>query len=82
MPQYGITSGDVPLAGAVVVLEPDHPYADDVFGHVLYIERVEHGVAWVTDNLHPDTALPLTDLIDDVTGPNISYLYFPWHTQA
>lgn len=82
LPQYGITSGDVPLAGAVVVLEPDHPYADDVFGHVLYIEHMENGVAWVTDNLHPDTAIPLTDLIDKTTGPNITYLYFPWHTQA
>jgi hypothetical protein len=82
LPQYGITSGDVPLTGSVLVLEPDHPYADDVFGHIMYVERVEHGVPWVTDNLHPDTALPLTDLIDDVTGPDMTYLYFPWHTQA
>jgi len=80
--QYGITSGDVPLAGAVIVLEPAHSYADDVFGHLLYVERVENGVVWVTDNLHPDKAVRLTDLTDELTGPNITYLYFPWNTQA
>lgn len=81
-PQYGITSGDIPLAGAVIVMEKAHSYADDVFGHLLYVERVDHGVVWVTDNLHPDNPVRLTDLTEELTGPNIQYLYFPWHTQA
>ena len=80
--QYGITSGDVPLVGSVIVLEREHSYADDLYGHLLYVERVENGAVWVTDHLHPDTPLRLTDLTNEITGPNIHYLYFPWHTQA
>jgi hypothetical protein len=82
LPQYGITSGDIPLTGSVMVLEPTHSYADDVFGHILYVEKVDHGIVWVTDNLHPDSPVQLTAIMDEISGPNVTYLYFPWHTQA
>jgi hypothetical protein len=82
LPQYGITSGNVPLTGSVLVLEPSHSYADDVFGHILYVEKVENGVVWVTDNLHPDAPVQLTEITSEISGPDITYLYFPWHTQA
>jgi len=80
-PEYGITIGDRPLAGAVIVLEPEHAYADDVYGHVLYVESVENGEIWVTDNLNP-TPVKFSDLSDDLYGESVSYLYFPWHTKA
>ncbi len=80
--KYGITSGDTPLVGSVVVLEREHSYADDVFGHLMVVERVEDGAVWVTDNRHPDWPVKLSSLTDELTGPNIKYLYFPWHTRA
>lgn len=80
--RYGITSGDAPLVGSVVVLEKEHRYADDVFGHLMYVERVEDGDVWVTDNRHPDWPVKLSILTDELTGPSIKYLYFPWHTRA
>jgi surface antigen len=79
--QYGITVGTQPLFGSVIVLEREHSYGDDVFGHLMYVERVDHGTVWVTDNMH-HTPVILTDLTSEVTGPNIHYLYFPWWTQA
>lgn len=81
LPQYGITSGDVPLVGSVLVMEQAHPYADDVFGHLLYVERVDADGVWVTDYEYT-TPIKLSDLTSEVTGENMSYLYFPWHTRA
>jgi hypothetical protein len=80
--QYGVTSGDMPLVGSVVVLEKEHSYADDTFGHLLYVEGVEDGDVWVTDNLHPNQPVKLANLTDELSGPNIKYLNFPWHTRA
>lgn len=80
-PQYGIKVGDVPLAGSVLVMEALHPYAHDVYGHVMYVEKVENGVIWVTDNMHPEP-IPLTDLTTEASGPNIKFLYLPWHTRG
>jgi prefoldin subunit 5 len=79
--QYGITSGAVPLPGAVIVLEREHSYADDLFGHLLYVEKVENGLVWVTDNHHA-TPVNLADLTSELSGPYIKYLYFPWWTTA
>lgn len=80
--EYGITQGDTPLAGAVIVLEREHSYADDVFGHLFYVERVApDGTVWITDNDHPNP-VRLTDLTNELHGTNIKYLYFPWHTRA
>jgi surface antigen len=79
--QYGITVGDKPLVGSVIVLEREHSYADHVFGHVMYVEKVDQGVVWITDNTHPKPVL-LTDLTTEVSGPNVHYLYFPWWTQG
>lgn len=79
--QYGITVGTQPLVGSVIVMEREHSYADDVFGHLMYVERVDHGTVWITDNMH-HTPIILTDLTNEVTGPNIHYLYFPWWTQG
>lgn len=78
-PEYGIQIGHTPLAGSVIVLEPQHAYADDTFGHVLYVERVDGADVWVTDNLHAD-AVRLGDLSGDWS--DVKYLYFPWHTQG
>lgn len=80
--QYGITSGDVPLEGSVLVMEPAHEYADDVYGHLLYVERVINGEVWVTDNYHPNTPVRLSDITTELSGPNMTYLYFPWQTRA
>lgn len=82
LPQYGIQMGDVPLPGSVVVMEREHSFADDTYGHLLYVERVEAGVVWVTDNYHPDEAVRLADLTREMRGQNIHYLYFPWHTRV
>ncbi len=79
---YGISSGQVPLEGSVLVMERDHPYADDRYGHVLYVEQVDNRGVWVTDNLHPDKAILLSDLTSETSGKNITYVYFPWHTKA
>lgn len=79
--QYGITAGDQPLVGSVIVMEREHSYADDVFGHLMYVERVDNTGVWITDNTH-STPVNLFDLTSEVRGPNIHYLYFPWWTQA
>ncbi len=80
-PEWGITSGSTPLTGSVLVMTPQHPYADDVFGHLMVVERVENGEIWVTDNVHA-SAVRLSALTTEVTGGNIRYLYLPWYTRA
>jgi surface antigen len=79
---YGITSGQVPLEGSVMVMEREHAYGDDTYGHVLYVERVDEAGVWVTDNLHPNEPVLLTELTTETSGQNVSYLYFPWHTKG
>lgn len=81
LPQYGITSGDVPLVGSVLVMEQAHPYADPVFGHLMYVERVDMDGVWISDNLHAEP-VRLADLTGETSGANLRYLYFPWHTRA
>jgi|GEM_PF-1058488 len=81
LPQYGITAGDVPLVGAVLVMEQAHPYADPVFGHLMYVERVDLDGVWISDNLHA-TPVKLADLTGETMGASMTYLYFPWHTHA
>lgn len=81
-PEYGIRMGDVPLAGSVMVMQPEHPFADDRFGHVLFVERVDNnGNVWVTDNFNHEPVL-LSSLTDVTSGPDITYMYFPWETQG
>jgi hypothetical protein len=80
-PELGITVGNLPLAGSVIVMQPEHSFANDQFGHVMYVERVENGMIWVTDN-NNHTPVLLQDLTDELTGPNIQYMYFPWQTQG
>ena len=80
-PQYGITQGSEPLPGSVLVMEREHSYADDLYGHVMYVERVDGDTVWVTDNLHAEP-VKLADLTSETTGANITYLYLPWHTSA
>jgi len=81
--QYGVTSGNVPLVGSVLVMEKTHPYADKVFGHLMLVNRVDaDGSVWITDNNHPSAAVKLSDLTGEISGPNISYLYLPWFTQG
>ena len=81
LPQYGITWGDVPLEGSVLQMDPAHSFADDTYGHVLYVERVDAEGVWVTDyqNFEP---IKLSDLTTEVSGENMRYLYFPWNTKA
>jgi hypothetical protein len=81
LPQYGITSGNVPLVGSVLVMEQAHPYADPVFGHLMLVERVDMDGVWITDNLHAQP-VKLADLTSEISGANISYLYLPWHTHG
>jgi hypothetical protein len=81
LPQYGITSGNVPLVGSVLVMEQAHPYADPVFGHLMYVERVDMDGVWITDNLHAEP-VKLADLTGEISGANMSYLYLPWHTHG
>lgn len=81
-PQFGIQSGDVPLPGAVLVMQPDHSYADDVYGHLMVVERVDGPAVWVTDNNHPDVPVRLDALTTEVSGEHLTYLYLPWHTRA
>jgi len=79
---YGIKEGNIPLAGSVIVMEQDHPYASEVYGHVLYVEKVDvDGTVWITDNNHSEM-VKLTSLTHEITGPNIHYLYFPWETKG
>ena len=82
LPQYGISWGDTPLEGAVLQLDPSHPYADDQYGHVLYVEHVVGNEIWVTDNLHPDEPVKLSDITTQLNGDDMRYMYFPWHTKA
>ena len=81
-PELGIKIGDVPLTGSVIVMQPEHSFADDRFGHVMVVERVDpDGSVWVTDNFNHEPVL-LSRLTDEVSGPNIQFLYLPWNTQA
>lgn len=82
LPQYGISWGDTPLEGSVLQLDPSHPYADDQYGHVLYVESVQGDTVWVTDNIHPDEPVRLSDLTSQLSGDDMRYMYFPWHTGA
>lgn len=79
--EYGVTAGDAPRVGAVLVMQPEHPYADDVYGHVMYVERIEAGEVWVTDNRYQEKPVRLTEITQE-TQKYIQYLYFPWHTRA
>ena len=81
-PEYGISTGDVPLEGSVLMMSREHSYADDVYGHVMYVEKVVNGEVWVTDNYHPDSPVRLSSVTSEVGGDNMTYLYFPWHTSA
>jgi hypothetical protein len=81
-PQFGIRTGDAPKPGAILVMEADHPYADDRYGHVMLVERVDSsGSVWVTDNNHAQP-VRLDDLTAETTGPRVKYLYLPWFTKA
>ena len=80
--QWGITQGDVPLEGSVIVMEREHSYGHDVYGHVMYVERVDaNGEVWITDNNYHQP-IKLSDLTQETSGPYIKYLYFPWETRA
>lgn len=82
LPQFGIRSGDAPKPGAILVMETDHPYADDRYGHVMLVEQVDSsGAVWVTDNHHAQP-VRLSDLTTETDGPRVKYLYLPWFTQA
>ncbi len=83
MTQYGVTSGNVPLVGSVLVMEKAHPYADHVYGHLMLVQKVDaDGAVWITDNNHPSAAVKLSDLTGETSGANLSYLYLPWFTQG
>ena len=83
MTQYGVTSGNVPLVGSVLVMEKAHPYADHVYGHLMLVQKVDaDGAVWITDNNHPSVAVKLSDLTKETSGANLSYLYLPWFTQG
>ena len=79
--EYGIKVGSIPMPGAVLVMERTHPYADPVHGHLMYVEKVENGDVWITDNMHPKP-VKLSALTDQTSGPNMEYLYLPWQTHA
>ena len=79
--QFGVTSGNVPLVGSVLVMEKTHSYADHVFGHLMYVERADATGVWITDNLHHDP-VNLATLTKETSGANMTYLYFPWQTHA
>lgn len=81
-PEFGVTLGETPLEGALLMMSPEHSYADDVNGHLLYVERVSGGEVWVTDNYHPTEPVRLSDITDETTGAHVRYLYLPWHTQG
>lgn len=83
LPQYGVTGGNVPLVGSLLVMEKTHPYADPIYGHLMLVNRVDaDGAVWVTDNNHPSVAVKLSDLTSETSGTNVSYLYLPWFTQG
>ncbi len=80
--RFGIRAGDTPLPGAVLVMEQDHPYASDLYGHVMLVEWVDSaGIPWVTDNQH-SAPVRLTDLTPEISGDRVKYLYLPWYTCA
>lgn len=80
--RFGIGIGDEPLPGAVLVMETDHPFASDQYGHVMLVESVgADGAVWVTDNNNP-TPVRLSDLTSETSGERIKYLYLPWYTRA
>jgi surface antigen len=81
--KFGIKVGSEPMTGSVIVMEPEHKFGHDVYGHVMYVERVDpNGDIWVTDNNFPGSPRRLQDLTDELSGPNIKYMYFPWETRA
>lgn len=82
MPQLGVRVGDVPLVGAILQMDPQHSYADDVYGHLMIVERVQGGEVWVTDNFHPDVPVRLSDLTQETSGAHLRYLYLPWYTKG
>ena len=80
--RFGIRVGDQPMAGSVLVMETDHPFASDQFGHVMLVESVgSDGSVWVTDNNNPNP-VRLSDLTSEVIGERVKYLYLPWYTRA
>jgi hypothetical protein len=80
--EYGIRTGDIPLPGSVIVFEREHSWADSVHGHLMYVERVENAEVWITDNYNPDEPVRLSDITTEISGENVTYLYFPWHTRV
>jgi surface antigen len=81
--QFGVTSGNAPLVGSVLVMEKTHPYADQVYGHLMLVQRVDaDGAVWITDNNHPSVAVKLSELTSETSGANLNYLYLPWFTQG
>lgn len=80
-PEFGIQIGNHPLVGSVLVMERAHPYASDVAGHVMYVERIENGEVYVTDN-NNNAPISLSQIGVNPNDANISYLYIPWHTQG
>lgn len=80
--RFGIRVSDTPLAGSILVLEADHPYADDRYGHVALVEYVDSaGGVWITDNNHAQP-VRLDTLTSETTGDRVKYLYLPWYTKA
>lgn len=80
--KYGMRIGDVPLEGSVIIMEREHSYASEIYGHVMYVEKVEDGIVWVTDNNYPDRLVRLDHLTTELSGPYIKYLYLPWETKV
>ena len=81
-PQFGIRVSEVPLPGSILVMEAEHPYADDRYGHVMLVERVDSaGNIWITDNNHASPTR-LSDLTTETSGERVKYLYLPWFTKA
>lgn len=80
-PQYGIRASQTPLVGSILVMEREHSYANDVHGHLMYVERVENGQVWITDNTHPNP-IRLSDLTTETSGQYLTYLMLPWHTSG
>lgn len=81
--KFGIKIGNEPMTGSVIVMEPEHEFGHDVYGHVMYVERVDpNGDIWVTDNNFPGQPRRLQDLTDELSGPHIKYMYFPWETKV
>lgn len=81
-PEFGVTMGETPLEGALLMMSPEHSYADDVNGHLLYVERVSGGEVWVTDNYHPAEPVRLSEITTETGSEHMRYLYLPWHTQG